>query len=171
MFQWIKRLFQKRTAGEYTPKERMIFRFYAGEAQGERLADPMALYKKLLDKKTSITIDMKVSQSELKGAPAAHDSLVKTLRETFGLLPLEDGGLTESETIDLFFTFMDYCTAVKKNSSLFPTSPKETSAPSPSTSSEDLPSPSTGDSTSTRGVNGTEPPAPSPSESPSPSSP
>lgn len=132
----------------YRPKDRMIFGYYDGEK--EVLADPMILYKRIMDIGTELSVEMKVMRSKSKGARAAHDSAVAKLRKVFDVKSLEDGGLTEVECLELFDVFINYCDLVKKNSSPTPTSATETSASTRSTSEEIPPTSNISDSGSTK---------------------
>ncbi len=170
IFGWLKGWFSKEstTDDSYSPGQRRIYRYFNGDK--EISADPMVLYKRVMDVGPSLSADIKVSASISRGARGAHASMVKTLREIFSVKSLEEGGLTEQEVCDLFDHFMTYCDDLKKNSSQPATSPEATSpsGPSPSTEEKSPPTAGTSDSGSTEKGSCTGPPTPSPSERESP---
>lgn len=180
MFTWLYNLlFGRRGEGIdfYTPRERLIYTYFTGtDAKGKRQyarADPLELWKRVMDNGPAITINMKVAASKSKDARAKHDELMEDLRKAFQVRPYREGGLTDVELMDLFNHFMAYVGGVKKNSPTSTTSaPPEAEGPSPASS------PSTGggpptESSSGSGSTGSgpasSPPAPPPSASPSPS--
>ncbi len=158
MFGWLLRLFKRRDPMElYTPKERAIFWFFDG--QTVRKADPMVLFKRVMDKANDISIAYKVARSESKDARLYHEKFIGYIRDIFEIKRLEEGGLTETETATLLDRLMDYIDDVKKNSSPLPPLP----APSPSSSSPSDASPATPNgsaSTSTEKTETTESPPP-----------
>lgn len=153
----------------YHPRDRLIYRYFDG--QREVAADPMVLYKLLMDVGPEIGIDMKVAASPSKDAGKAHDKMVQKIRGAFGVLPLKDGGLTDLESVELLQHFLVFVDAIKKNSSPLPTSPGETPAPSAPSSVAGPPTPSSSGSGSTGGGSSTVGPPPSPSGPPPPSAP
>lgn len=169
MWQWIRSFFvsPEEPYDQFRPKDRMIYTYWSG-SQTVR-ADPLALYKKMMDVGPSLAIDMKVANSASKDAGKAHDELVEKIRSIFSVAPLDKGGLTELETVELLDHFLTYVGMVKKNSSSYPTSPTGTSEPSASTSAEGPPTTSSADCGSTASGPSTAEPTPSlqPSASPS----
>lgn len=122
MFQWLFSLFGKKhkqdqglgdTLEFYKPKERIIYSYWNGSQIVK--ADPMTLYKRVMDHSQELSAEMKVSNSPSKDASSSHTSLVKKVRDIFNVLPLEEGGLSELETLQLLDHFMTYTNAVKKN--------------------------------------------------------
>lgn len=177
---WIKSFWPKRSDnldrfGLYHPREREIYEYFDGDKIVK--ADPMVLYKRVMAKGPEIAIDMSVARSPLKAAGKAHDDLIRKIRDIFNVKPLDVGGLTEQETMDLFDDFLIYVDAVKKNTTPPPTSQEGTLPPtSPSTapsgdgsSALDPPSPSSSDSGSASNGSSTDTPPPSPTEQPLPS--
>lgn len=116
---WMKAWFVKESTELYTPKERQIYKYWNGTR--DVYADPMALYRRFMDIKGDLSVDISVANSELKDAPKAYDSMVNRIRKIFSLAPLEDGleatkTLTDEEAMAEFDKFMDYCEGtVKKN--------------------------------------------------------
>lgn len=159
----------------YSLKERCIYRYCKGDfdADGKPIityADPLVLWKKLMEKGPELIARMKVAFSESKGNIKSHSELVKQIQEAFEVKPYEEGGLTQPETIDLLNHFMVYMGRLKKNSSDYPTGPEEgTSGTSVSPSPDSPPTPNTSDSASTTNEPSTEVPPLSPSEQASPS--
>lgn len=165
MLGWLKRLFGSTPTSPdlYHPGERMIFSYFDGGKVVR--ADPMVLERKLMAVGPELNIDIKVSRSISKDAPESHKRMLEKLRDIFGVKSLEEGGLTEVETVSLFEHYLWYTDTLKKNSSLTVTSPTGTSAPSgpssdgsPPTSSSSA-SGSTGSEISTGGP-GSSPTAP-----------
>ena len=149
----------------YRPTERMIYTYWDGK--DEKKADPLVLYKRLMDVWPSLSIDMKVARSPLRDAPKAHDKAMAQIREVFNTQRMEEGGLSEIETLRLLDHFLIYCECIKKNSSMsaMPSMPLEDF---PITSEEGPPTSSSSVSGSTGTGESTEPPKPLPSEPESP---
>lgn len=155
----------------YCPRHRYIYGYFDGK--DVVMADPMVLYKKVMARGPDIAVHMKVAASRSKDAAKAHESMLRNIREVFVIKPFDEGGLTESETVELLEHFMAYCEDVKKNSnqlstSLGGTSPftgTVSSASPEESSSGDPPTKNSSDSGSTENACSTESPPPSPSES------
>ena len=126
MFSWFKAK-EKKATGEYHPAERAIYPFYNGVKLVK--VDPLPLYKAVMSKGAELSVDMKVSLSPMKDNVKAHNNLVKSIREIFSVKSFEEGGLTETETIDLLSDFLDWCDSVKKNLNPIQTTPVETLPP------------------------------------------
>lgn len=175
MWNWLKKLFTwsdwpakpAPKGGEddlYTPGERRIYRYFDGEK--DVAVDPMPLWKRLMEHGTDLSIKLRVAYSESKANVQAHTDLVKKIREVFVLKPFEEGGLTESETVNLLHHFLTFVGVIKKNSPSSTTEPGEGTPPTSSPSSEDAPPTRSGsDSTSTATATSTDMPPPSPSAS------
>ena len=121
MFNWFKK-----SNDVYSPKERKIFSYFDGEKTVK--ADPVALYRRVMDKGPSLSIDMSVSTSASKDAEKAQKELVDNVRTIFNVKPLANeiectGTLTDTEVLYLLDQFMDYASDVKKNSKTLPTTP------------------------------------------------
>ncbi len=167
MFVWLKRLLGWKTEEYrldiYSPKQRAIFRYFDG--QKVRDVDPMVIYRKIMDGAADLSIAMKVARSGWKGEAAkAHDEMIADLRGIFGVKSLDEGGLTEPETAELFVQFMNYCGWVKKNWSPPTTLPEDvlpSTSPSPDGGS---PTPNSSGSGSSAAVPPTAPPTPLPLE-------
>ncbi len=136
MFGWFTSLLKKSPKVEsnydedsvYKPKERRIYQYWDGSTMV--LADPLVLYRRVMDKGLEISIDLKVSRSASKDAGTAYANMIKKMRDIFQVKDVVEGGLTEAEVMGLFNHFLEYCENVKKNSGLFQTS----APPSPTTS-------------------------------------
>jgi hypothetical protein len=164
---WFLNLFRPRERYDlYTPGQRLIYSFHDGSKVVR--ADPLELYRKLMAVGPELNVDMKVSVSPSKDAPRAHENVVKKVREVFGVKPLEEGGLTELEAIQLLDHFLTFCGFVKKNSSQPPTSSTATEEPSPSSPGSPPTSPSSGSGCAAAGPSSAGP-TPSPSGPGSPS--
>ena len=131
----------------YRPAERFVYGWWDGSK--EVRADPMVLYKKLMDVGPDVSIAIKVSESPSKDADKARQDLLGYIRRIFGLSSFEDGGLTEIETLQLLDHFLVYTETLKKNTRNSPTSPTATSPPSASSAGGSPATPSTSGSGST----------------------
>lgn len=147
LFSWLKSLFSgSNNYDMYKPRERKIYSYYDGSKVVK--ADPMVIFKKIMDKAPEISIEMSVSTSISKDASKAHNDLIKRLRGIFNIKSLEEGGLSEAESIELFDHFMSYIDEVKKNSRNSVT-PSVDSKASKSSSEESPPTASSSESGST----------------------
>lgn len=157
MFSWFKR----RGDGDsiYDLKERLIYKFYDGQKMVE--ADPLVIYKRVMENGPELSAALKGARSEWKGAADCYNELVVGIRKVFDVKPFEEGGLTQQETFDLLDHFMRFSERLKKNSRQSPTSPTEASPPTPP-SPEGVPP--TSSSTGT-GSTGPEPPTGGPGPS------
>ncbi|MCC7424822.1 MAG: hypothetical protein IT428_31510 [Planctomycetaceae bacterium] len=122
---------------------RAIFRFWDG--QRDRLADPMVIHRSLLEhgefnwETTPALIDVdndKISSDALRITADA-------TRKAFGVPELIDGGLTETELLQLLVQFSLYLSSLKKSISPPQTSPAAT-APKPSGNSTTKPASDSG---------------------------
>lgn len=145
---------------DYRPKERKIYRYWNGKKYVE--ADPMVLYKRMMEVKGDLTADQKLARSISKDALKGHTAMLTKIRNIFEVDKYEDGGLTEAETSDLLDHFMIYCHWVKKNSSPSAISPEATSPTSPPSSVENPSTSSISDSGSTEDEKKTDEPESSP---------
>ena len=59
----------------------------------------------------------------IKSQLQAIESIASAVREAFQLESFENGGLSETNCVDLLAAFQDFAGHVKKNGSLYPTSP------------------------------------------------
>lgn len=114
---WLKSWFVRST-DIYHADERLIFKFFNGVRWVH--GDPLVLYRRLMDVAPVLSVDIKVAQSELKAAPEAHKSVVKTTREIFGISAPNDefdcaGTLSEAELQFLLDDFLAYANGEKKN--------------------------------------------------------
>ncbi len=156
----------------YSPRQRAIYRYFVGtdERGAEKfvVTDPMALYRKVMDRRDDITVNVKVALSPSKDADECYARMIAHIREIFGVAPYEQGGLTEIELMELYDHFLTYAEGVKKNSSPTPTSSRATSPGTPLSWAAARPTGNTSASGSTVGGSSSAPPAPSPTGQPSP---
>lgn len=162
----------------YHPRERLIFHYYNGHRMVT--ADPLVLYKKIMDVAPDLSIDMQVSKSISKDAGAAHVKLVKRIREIFNLNPLvngfeipqgENATLTDTECQRLLDQFLVFVGWVKKNSRNTETTVMGTSPSTvkPTEGEENLVISNIAGSGSTDAAPSSVEPIPSPKEHPLPS--
>lgn len=116
----------------YKPKERLIYQYYNGKEVVK--ADPMTLYKKVMDVGPEMAIHFKVAKSQARDAKGAHDALIGEVRKIFGIVSMEDDpdhGLPQMETMEVLDHFLTFIARVKKNSRTLPTpsAPSEDSTP------------------------------------------
>lgn len=148
----------------YTPAERGIYRYcprHDGDTSCLVRADPMVLWKRISAVITDLSIDFKVAASPSKDASTAHTAVVRRLREIFQLPPFEEGGLTESQCLDLWNHFNEYCHAVKNGFSQSSTRSNSSGAGEPS-STDAPPTPSSSQPGSAASDSSTAAPASSP---------
>lgn len=131
---WLRGLFQApaptlRTAdlGLFDPSQRLVYRYRTTTLRPDVppeyvTADPMELWKRLMDVGPELNRNIKVSQSELKVAHAHHLLLVSQVRELFRVPEFADGGLTQLECVMLLNHFLAYVGVEKKNTPTSPTS-------------------------------------------------
>lgn len=120
MFAWLRKWFGQDDFDQYRPRERLIYQYFNGREAVR--ADPMLLYKKLMEVGPELDIDIKVANSPSKDANKAYESMVAKIRQVFDLKPLADGGLTETETVELLDHFIRYNESIKKKVKTSPTS-------------------------------------------------
>ena len=122
LFGWFRR---KDVYDVYHPGERMIFAYFDGTKEVK--ADPMELYRKLMEEGPELQADLSVATSTIagmeKGASAAQFEVVEKVRRIFTIKPYKEGGLTEIEAIDLLLMFFAFCGAVRKKSNRSPILP------------------------------------------------
>ena len=104
----------------YSVNERLIYQYFDGTKVVR--ADPLILFKKVMNVGLELSVDMKVANSPMKSAGESYTKAVGKIRSLFAIKPFEEGGLTEVESFGLLNHFLDYCEQVKKNSSFFVTS-------------------------------------------------
>lgn len=167
MFGWFKRKQNHDDPSVYSTTERAIYRYTDGSKMVT--ADPLVLVRKLMEIQPELAVDIKVAHSPSKDNLKAHVEMIAKLRNLFGVKPIEDGGLTESQLLDLFNHFLEYIDAVKKNSPNSATPPAATSATSEISSVESPPTPSFSECGSAATEHPTGGPGKFPSEPPSPS--
>lgn len=139
-FAWLKSFVtsnEKISFDLYTIKERKIYHYYDGQKLIN--ADPMILYKKIMEVAPELHIDIKVASSASKDASKAHDNVINKIRSIFSLKSLEQGGLTEAECYDLLTHFISYTETLKKNLNPSPTLQTATLPPIKSTPAEEPP--------------------------------
>lgn len=143
--------------------KRDFFRFFDGSRW--RAVDPLPIARALF---SHSKFDWDETPKLLRSGQAtieiqAAEIIAKAAREVFRIKPAEQGGLTELECVDLVTAFQDYLGNVKKNSSLFRTSPEPTESspwgdlPIPAPLPSSVQTPSSSDSGSTPAEPSTEP--------------
>jgi hypothetical protein len=167
LFKWIRSKFKRQKWDLYDPKDRLIFRYN----DGKRMiwADPMVLYRRLMEVAPTLSIDVRVSASASKDAGKAYVATLEKIRTIFAVEapktedPLEcRGTLSEIELVDLLNYFLTYCETVKKNSRMSATSSTNSEASKPP-SANGQPTPSSSVSGCAEDVSSTGELKPSPS--------
>ena len=143
---WILSFFvrnQEERYDVYKPSERNVYHYHKGYTPDTLVkADPVTLWKKVMDKGAEIDADWKAASiPQSKFAKGARENLLKNVREVFGLKTFEEGGLSEWDAMDLLMHFMTYCGMLKKSVSPSPTSSSNGEV-STSSSVESPPTPS-----------------------------
>ncbi len=166
---WILSFFtrnQEERYDVYKPSERNVYTYQTGYTPDTVVkADPVTLWKKVMDKGAEIDTDWKAASiPQSKFSKPARENLLKNVREVFGLKTFEEGGLSEWDAMDLLIHFMTYCGMLKKNVSTSQTS-SNSGEVSTSSSPESPPTPSSSAYGSVETVPPTEPQPPSPSVS------
>lgn len=129
--------------------DRLIFRYWDGRRY--RRADPWSIYRQTMNSSpfswdtTPGQIAMEaIDEVTLRDKLDATKIAVDMVRRVFGVRPMEEGGLTESECLLLLWQFSRYVGDVKKNGKERQTSPASTELPRQTVTSPDLASGSTG---------------------------
>lgn len=142
LWQWLISWFVRDSFEVYKPSERLIYKYWDG---GQIVhADPMVIYKRLMEVKGDLEGDLAVAESQHSDAPKCQEMALAKLRKIFDLVPLTtDGknGLTTTETLALFDHFMTFCGRLKKNLSSTRTPAVETSAVSVTSLAKSPPTP------------------------------
>jgi len=149
----------------FFPKEREIYRYFDG--QKVRSADPMRLYQKLKGVSADLEIEFKVARSGMKGADEAYNKAVSRIHGIFDTKPLEEGGITDVEAVNLFGHFWNYSGGVKKKVPPHTTPSTGTSEGTPTNTESAQEKPSPTSPTSDSGSTAAEPTTESPTEPPS----
>lgn len=165
MFDWFRKLFSllfQSTGTDsyevYKPKERKIYHYWNGKDTVS--SDPMVLFKKLMAIGPELDVDFQVAASPHPDAMKMHSKALEKLRGVFDVKSLDkDGGLTETETLQLYNHFLTFAGMVKKNLSQSPT-PQPESKDSVSSSVECPPTPCSSDTGSTKSESNTNTPTP-----------
>lgn len=149
MFDWLKSWFMKPERYDlYKPSQMLIYNYWNGTVTVR--ADPMVLYRRMMEKAPELRIDIKVAESTLvkpEEADKARQLALTKIRNIFEVVPLDqDKGLTEAATEELFDHFLTFLGALKKNSRTSQTLPIATSVPLQPTSEGSCPMPSSADS-------------------------
>ncbi len=114
----------------YQPQERLIFKYFNGKEVVS--ADPMVLFKRYAAVQGDFNHQIRAIAAGWKPSTgddslALHTKVTDTMRQILDLPPFADGGLSDAEVGNCFAQFIQYSQVVKKNSSLFPTPPKDLS--------------------------------------------
>ncbi len=144
MFGWLRDLWPAKRRGEYSERERAIFRYWNGAKWIN--ADPMMVWKRLAAKGADIDAAAIGADSQWKGNMKCHDDLVRYIRDIFELktptsLDVTDT-LSEPECVDLLNDYYTYSGMAKKKENPTPTSATETSPTTAPTSDAAPPTPS-----------------------------
>ena len=153
----------------YLPKERLVYRYE--KSQGEWVsADPILLWKRLMEVAPGLRADMATAELPSKFADIAQERALDAIRGIFDVKPLdgEGKGLTQDETLELFDHYLIWTQRLKKAGSRFATFFRK-SADSNLSSVESPATSSSSESGSTESDSNTDQPQPSPSEPESPS--
>lgn len=129
---WIRGVLGWERYDLYLPSERRIYSFFDGYKTLH--ADPMVLYKRIMDVGPELSVMVKVANSAHKDARSEYDKLITRLREIFNLktpdaFAMDKGGLNEEAVMELFDHFMTYIGLQKKSLKTPPTSPMVTPPP------------------------------------------
>ncbi len=151
----------------FQPEERLIFKYFDGSTTLVK-ADPLVLYRKMMEIGPQLSIDISVARSEMNDANKAYDAMLQKMRDIFSVNSFEKGGLTESETVALFDKFNAYCEEIQKKTKRLVTSQTETPDSSPSYIPGGRPTTSGAASGSTRNVPSTAGPQQPSTATPSP---
>ena len=136
----------------FRPKERLLYRYWDGKVMRE--ADPLVIYRKIMDKRASLSADMTaVEAKNSKFSADAHKNMIATIRSIFDVKGMEESGLSEYETSELLDHFMVFAESLKKSSDLSQTLPETTLPSMPPTSGEGSPTSNSSRSGSTETEN------------------
>ena len=117
--------------GLYEESERRIYHYFDGEKVVR--ADPMPIYRRVMEVVGDLQADITVMNSPSKGATEARRKCAEKAYRILAVKPLDqDGGLTEAEVVNELFRFWNWCDNLKKNTKSPPTSAGGTSDSSPS---------------------------------------
>src|SRR5262249_55412308 len=86
------------------------------DGQKDVLADPMVLCSALADVWPGLMADMRLAESEHSMAGEGWKNQVAKVRKVFNIKLFAEGGLTETETMGVFYDFWFWCEEGKKNS-------------------------------------------------------
>lgn len=178
LFRWLLTFFKilpKPGIDLFRPEERLLYGYWNGSTT--IWADPLVLYKKLMEIGPEISINIKVANSPMQGNIEASNSLAKQIRSIFNIAPFDpsnktSNGLTESELIALLGHFLNYSEDVKKKLAGYvtvPTTSQDSASSSQSAPKQNPPTTTTSDSNSIEKDKSTETPIAPPSESVQPS--
>jgi hypothetical protein len=161
MFSWVKKWFVKEEVKKedskinqevkipsdeeiYKPKERFIFKYWNG--QKVIYADPMILYKRVVEKWADLSVDLTLAHSNHSEAPKGHTLAIDKVRKIFNVDSPEDievkRTLSDNECLQLLDNFLIFVGELKKNSSPSQTTSKPLEE-CKTISKEDLPTHST----------------------------
>jgi hypothetical protein len=115
----------------FRKRKRLLFRFWDGEKS--RAADPLSLLRNL-DLHQTFNLENSIPLIA-KGDSKTIGEAILAIREVFGVKAWSESqpGLTEGETVDLLFSFLEFNQVLKKNIVPTPTLP----SPSESNHSND----------------------------------
>lgn len=117
MLNWLKSLFSKKgtnTKGAYDvyyPTDRLVYSYWNGSELIK--VDPLTLYKRFIKRGPEIDKLRSKALEQTEEGVKAHSDLLVILRELFNLKPMEEGGLSEIETLEAFDHFFTYCASFR----------------------------------------------------------
>jgi len=117
---WLYWILGIESSEPYSDGQRKIYTYWNGSRWVH--ADPLPLYKRVMEKGPILSADIKAANSGTQFAKPAHDKLVENIRSIFNITPLKngvecDGTLTDAQVATLLDSFLEWCEGVKKNSS------------------------------------------------------
>jgi hypothetical protein len=113
MFGWFKK------ADYYGDRQKKLFKYWNGSRVVK--ADPLVIYKKFLEVRPDLAVNIKLARSAHKDSNEGHDKAMAKIREVFQIpVPANElepkGTLTHSELSGLLDSFLTYIDKLKKNS-------------------------------------------------------
>jgi len=143
MWEWLRSLFvpAKKSGHVFRPSKRRIYSYVSGyDDKGEEVIthrDPLELWAKIADNANQLDRDWRVGRvEESKFAQTAQKSFIGKIREIFAVKPVEEGGLADSDVVELFWDFMAFVDSLKKTSPQTTTSATATTPATANSSSE-----------------------------------
>lgn len=114
-----------------------VYAYFNGQEMVK--ADPQVLFKQWGQVAGDLDVDFTIIRSGSKDADQAYEKALGRIRSVFNILPMDQGGLDEDSTFELFYHFVNYIAEVKKNSRDSVTKSATTASPPPPSSDVPLP--------------------------------